>query len=89
MNNLQRVIQRGEEVVVSKQVVEGDARQRRFQCENGSGLYPHQPGKTIYGNWVVTGERGVIDGNEIDVEETKALREPRQKRAAPVGKSAR
>jgi len=73
MNNLCRVIEPGEEVVISKSAHFGmfqELDERIFVVEGGPGMHPFAAGSRLTGHYKSDGEEMVARGWDIDVAET-------------------
>jgi hypothetical protein len=73
MNNLHRDIEKGEIVVLNKDLFKPqyhELRFRLFEVESGFGMSSFTAGGAIYGKSVCDGEEFRIDGSDIDAKET-------------------
>lgn len=79
-NALDKKIERGERVVVSRSYFEdlvkhASVESRTFICEHGYGMSPFTMGSKITGRWADGTGADVIVGSMIDVEETRKLQQ--------------
>jgi hypothetical protein len=73
VNNLDRNIKAGEEVIVLKEDFADPAaaeKDRSFICDSGNGMNSFTMGSKIFGVWKKDGSKGVIRGINIDAEAT-------------------
>jgi hypothetical protein len=73
VNNLQRTIKAGEEVIVLREDFADPTapeKERIFVCESGNGMNSFTMGSKIFGTWKKDGEKGAIRGENIDAEAT-------------------
>jgi hypothetical protein len=73
VNNLDRNIKAGEEVIVLKEDFadpEAQEKDRIFICDSGYGMSSFTSGGKIFGVWKKDGSKGMIRGINIDAEAT-------------------
>jgi hypothetical protein len=67
-NQLNRVLQPGDEIVVLSRYMGGTfpPAARTFRCSHGAGMHPTQPGTGIWGCWSGSGKEDRIDSYMIE-----------------------
>jgi len=65
LNNLNIELE-GKQVVLSSKCYRGNEKERIFHCVGGFGCHPHTTGRVIFGYFIHSGEKGRVEGYEIE-----------------------
>lgn len=86
-NSLGRNIQKGEVVIIKKDILKPAFQaDRRFEVLGGFGMNSFTTGRALFGKFLVDGEETRMSGYDIDKEETEAFQAgPQQRRSSDPG----